>query len=271
MTPTYSLGIDLHKRFAYWTLINAERKVLWEGRVITDEQKTKAAAASLPVEAKECSAVIEPVDLWGWYAEVLEDCGFKVILANALQVSLIAKSRLKYDKVDSKILAELLQTGYLPASYLAPRETRELREFLRTRMSMITIRTKIKNRIHTILSKEGKASPVTDLFGKKGRKWLEAEKLRPVYKEEADSYLRVMDAIEKEVHTMYLKIRRMARHDEDTKILTTVPGIGPFTALLLKAEVGTFERFPSAESLASFWIDCFIQIIWRETPLWKHH
>lgn len=129
VSSPYSLGIDLHKRFAYWTLINNKRDVLWEGKVLTDGEKTKSAALALPVPANECQAVIEPVELWGWYAEILEDCGIKVIMANPLQVALIAKSRMKYDKVDSKILAELLQTGYLPRSYLAPRDARPASSF----------------------------------------------------------------------------------------------------------------------------------------------
>ncbi len=29
---TYALGIDLHKQFAYWTLINNERDILWKGK-----------------------------------------------------------------------------------------------------------------------------------------------------------------------------------------------------------------------------------------------
>lgn len=252
MTSTYSLGIDLHKRFAYWTLINAEREVLWEGKVITDATKTKEVVSTLPVSPTLCKAVIEPVDLWGWYAELLEECGFTVVLANPLQVALIAKSRLKYDKIDSKILAELLQTGYLPTSYLAPRETRDLRELLRARMSLVATRTKLKNRIHTVLSKEGKTSVVTDLFGKKGRAWLEEQEFRPVYKAEVGAYLRVIDSVDLEVDAMYRKIFKIAKHDEDTKLLMTIPGVGPFTALLVKSEVGIFERFPSPESLASF-------------------
>jgi transposase len=251
-TYAYSLGIDLHKRFAYWTLINAEHKILWEGKVITDTEKTQEAAASLPVPLQECRAVIEPVDLWGWYAELLEDCGLTVVLANSLQVALIAKSRMKYDRIDSKILAELLQTGYLPTSYLAPRETRDLRELIRSHVSLVAIRTKLKNRIHAVLSKEGKIPKVTDLYGKRGLAWLQAQTLRPVHRAEIDSRLRVIDSVNMELKTIGKEISFRAKHDADTTILATMPGIGLFTALLLKAEIGSFDRFPNPESLASF-------------------
>ncbi len=111
-----SLGIDLHKKFAYWTLLNPNREVLWQGKVLAKNEETREALAQLPVPATDCAAVIEPIESWGWYAELLESQGLSVALANPLQVGLIAKNRLKHDKVDSKILAELLHTRYLPTA-----------------------------------------------------------------------------------------------------------------------------------------------------------
>ena len=252
VSSPYSLGIDLHKRFAYWTLINNKRDILWEGKVLTDGEKTKSAALALPVPTNECQAVIEPVELWGWYAEILEDCGIKVVMANPLQVALIAKSRMKYDKVDSKILAELLQTGYLPRSYLAPRETRDLRHLLRTHISLVVMRTRLKVKIHGAMELQGLVSPLTDLFGRAGTAWLKEQELRPVYRRAIDTYLRLIDSINVELEQVDDEIEKKAKHDSDTKILMTMPGVGPFTALLIKAEVGTFDRFQTPESLASF-------------------
>ena len=117
----FSLGIDLHKKFAYWTLLNPAREVVWQGKVLSKDQETKEALSQLPVAPADCAAVVEPVESWGWYAELLESQGLSVTLANPLQVGLIAKSRLKHDKVDSKILAELLHTGY---PHLLPRAAR---------------------------------------------------------------------------------------------------------------------------------------------------
>jgi len=54
-----------------------------------------------------------------------------VHIANPQAVGLIAKNGLKNDKVDSKILAELLHSGFLPESYIAPKAVRDLREIVR--------------------------------------------------------------------------------------------------------------------------------------------
>lgn len=249
---SFSLGIDLHKEFAYWTLVNGEREILWSGKVPTTENDTVKALASLPVPAEECRAAIEPVAQWGWYSEVLESQGVGVALASPLHVGLIAKNKLKHDKIDSKILAELLQTGYLPEAYLAPRETRELRELVRTHISLVRMQTQVKNRLHGVIAKHGLRHGKGDLFGKGGLRWLKKQELRPVYRIEADALLRVLAGVQDELKGIDAAILARAKRDPDTVILETIPGIGYLTALLIKAEVGRFDRFPHPGRLASY-------------------
>lgn len=156
------------------------------------------------------------------------------------------------DKVDSLALAELLRSDFLPRAYLAPREIRELREFLRWRIFLVRIRTKIKNRIHGMLAKHGISYPYSDLFSKKGFIWLEEQKLRPVFKQELQSLLNLMSCLQVEVSTIDKDIRTKAKQDEELVLLQSLPGIGPFSALMIKTEVGDFNRFPSPGKLASY-------------------
>lgn len=249
-TP-YHLGIDLHKHLAYWTLIDNERNALWKRKVLTTEKDTLEAIMKLPVKPSSIQAAIEPVEQWGWYADTLEESGIKVKLVDTLKSKLIAQSRLKHDKVDSLVLAELLRSDFLPEAYLAPIETRELREFLRFRCFLVRMRSRIKNRIHSILSKHGLVSPKSDLFGKAGMVWLKERELRPVFKQELDSLLSVMDVLKTEIAAADKEVRKLAASTEELLILQSVPGIGKLSALTIKAETGDFSRFPTPEKFAS--------------------
>jgi transposase len=119
-------------------------------------------------------------------------------------------------------------------------------------MFLVAQKTKIKNRIHAILWKHGLSSPRTDLFGKKGRIWLEDQELRPIFKGECASLLRVLDGLVKEIELLNREIQTRAKLNEETKLLMTMPGIGPFLALVIQAEIGDFSRFSSPEKLASY-------------------
>jgi transposase len=44
----------------------------------------------------------------------------------------------------------------------------------------------------------------------------------------------------------------MAPEDEDVKLLMTIPGLGYYSALLVKSEIGDISRFPGGEKLCSY-------------------
>ena len=48
------------------------------------------------------------------------------------------------------------------------------------------------------------------------------------------------------------ELRARAKADPRVKTLTTLPGVGQFTALVMLAEIGDVTRFPSARKLASW-------------------
>src|SRR6266849_3756467 len=54
-------------------------------------------------------AAFEAAFGWGWLAGLLEDYGFDPHLVHPLQCKAIASARLKNDKVDAAILAQLLR------------------------------------------------------------------------------------------------------------------------------------------------------------------
>lgn len=233
-------------------MLNNNRDVVFQGKVPTSEKDMAKALQNIPIEKKNIQAVIEPVTEWGWYAEALERHGLTVRLADPGKSKLIAASRLKNDKVDSKILAELLRSDFLPTAYLAPRETRELRELVRGRIFLVRMRTKIKNRIHSIVAKQGLHSSRTDLFGKKGRAWLEDQKLSPVFQEQIVSLFSLINLLNEEIKKKDQAIIGRTKVDEEAKLLMSMPGIGAFTSTMIQAEVGTFSRFASADKLASY-------------------
>jgi hypothetical protein len=57
---------------------------------------------------------------WGWLAGLLEDYGFEAHLVHPLRCKAIASARLKNDKMDAAILAQLLRADLLPEAWIAP-------------------------------------------------------------------------------------------------------------------------------------------------------
>jgi len=101
--------------------------------------------------------------------ECLDERGIEVHLAHPALVKPFAKKHVKTDKVDSKVLAQLLRMNYLPESYVPEGEIRDLRTIVRHRASLVRLRTSIKNRVHALLTREGIQLPkLSDILGRGG-------------------------------------------------------------------------------------------------------
>jgi transposase len=83
---------------------------------------------------------------WGWLVQLLEDCGFDPQLVRPLRCKAIASARLRNDKVDAVILAQLLRADLLPEAWMAPPKVRQLRAVLRHRVSLVRLGTPLRNR-----------------------------------------------------------------------------------------------------------------------------
>jgi hypothetical protein len=75
--------------------------------------------------------------------QLLEDYGFDPHLVHPSRCKAIASARLKNDKVDAAILAQLLRADLLPEAWIAPAAIRQLRALLRHRVALVRLRTRL--------------------------------------------------------------------------------------------------------------------------------
>ena len=102
-----------------------------------------------------------------WATDLLEELGCKVHLAHPLGNNW-GNRRVKNDTRDAEDLADLLRLGRLAEAWSAPPEVRELRELVRYRAKLVSLRTNCKLQAYAVLAKEGVSVPMTDLFGVSG-------------------------------------------------------------------------------------------------------
>lgn len=242
------IGVDLHKRTCYVTVMNKEGTIKKQTEILNKPDIITKFFANYP----EAEIAVESTMNWMPFYENLEPLGCKVNLSNPLQTKAIAAARIKNDKVDSKILAELLRTNFLPMVYIQPQPIRDLKELVRQRFQYVGMRTKVKNKIHSVLFKTNTSHQFSSLFGKAGMKWLKTLELRDVYRQELDRYLDTLELFDQQIEELSEKIKQEANLDYDCKLLMTIPGISFYSALLIKSEIGDIARFSNANKLCSY-------------------
>ena len=149
-------------------------------------------------------------------------------------------------------MAQLLRADLLPEAWIAPPPVRQLRALLRHRVALVRLRTRLRNRIHAIVAGHGHDRPAGGYWTGPGRAWLAALDLLAVSRELAGDYLGLIDALQERIDRLDWEIRQRGRSGPRVKVLTQLPGVGPFTALVILAEIGDVSRFGSARKLASW-------------------
>jgi hypothetical protein len=140
----------------------------------------------------------------------------------------------------------------LPEAYIAPRQLRDVRELLRHRVTLVAMRSALKNRVHAILARHGVIHQHADLFGKAGRQFLATVELRPAPRQRIDSLLALVENFDRAIDATAKEIDRQAKRDERVALLCQIHGIGRYTAMLIIAEIDDVRRFPTARHLCAW-------------------
>jgi transposase len=106
--------------------------------------------------------------------------------------------------------------------------------------------------IISTLSKNGIASPYSDLFGKAGMAFLKQIKLRESYRQSIDGYLTIIKQINIQISDVSKDIDQIAKFDNQAQILMSISGIGAYSALLILSEIGDVSRFHHENNIVSY-------------------
>jgi transposase len=243
------IGVDLGKRKA--VVVKKDRQGKITSKVTVPV--TQAALESyFSKQDRRSQVVVEATGNWMYLYETIERYTPDVVLAHPLRTRAIAEARIKTDTIDATTLAELLRLDGIPKAYIPPREVRDIRELLRYRASLVSIRVGIKNKIHAVLTKNGLDCPFSDVLGKSSRLWLESLTVRPCYRQEIDGYLRIAEALAISIGEITASIKAEVADNAQAQLLMSIPGISYYSALLILSEIGEVERFPDAKRLCSY-------------------
>jgi transcriptional regulator with XRE-family HTH domain len=139
----------------------------------------------------------------------------------------------------------------IPEARSALPAVRRLRALLRRRVGLDGLSTDLRNRIRAIAAHHGYDHNGSYWVGP-GRRRLAGLGLPATSREIVSDCLAVIDNLTPLIDQLDAELHQHAMADPRVKMLTSVPGIGEFAALLTLAEIGDVTQFGSARELASW-------------------
>ena len=244
------VGCDVHKRTAVFTILFANGRVE-ATHTVTVTREALAQFAEHYLTREDRLAMEATTNTWA-VAEILRPHVEEIVIGNPLRTRAIAEAKIKTDKVDSRVLAELLRADYLPSVWQPGPDTQRLRRLTHRRAALVSDRTRLKNRLHSILHHCLIPLPGFDLFCQHGRTWLQQLSLPEPEAAARDSDLRLLALTEQEIAHLEEKLVSEAWQDEKVRLLMSIPGIDYTVAQTCLAAIGDVSRFANAKKLTSY-------------------
>lgn len=243
------IGMDVHREFAQLAVVE-DGLVRDEGRIdVTPEALRRWANGLLPDD----EVALEATGNSDAIATLLAPLVGRVVVSNPTKTRAIAEAKVKTDKVDARILAQLLAADFLPPVWLPDDRIRSLRRQVARRAHLVRQRTRVKNQVHAILARNlAPTPPVSDLFGRAGRHWLSRQPLPPDERSSVQALIRQLDFHTTELAAVDKELAIEALGDPMVARLMTIPGVDAIAGLSIVAAVGDFSRFDDPDKLVAY-------------------
>jgi transposase len=243
-----AVALDVHRDFCEVAIVE-EGRLRSAGRIQTRPETLELFAQSL--DARDWVALEVTGNAWA-IARILEGHVARVIVVSPNDTG-IRQARAKTDRLDARTLAKLLWAGELDGVWTPDERVRVMRRRLARRAQLVRARSRVKNEIHAVLMRCLKdRPPAADLFGVKGRAWLNDQQLPVCERETVDAGLRQVDFLDTEIAQVDQLIAADALGWPEIKRLMSVPGVNVIVAATFMAAVGDIRRFPDRRKLTAY-------------------
>jgi transposase len=197
------------------------------------------------------SLAFESTYNWYFFADLAYEFTDCVSMANPYELKAFAKRHKKNDKIDAHLIAKVLWQGFLPTATIADQSTRETRELLRSRISLVKDRSRNIIRLKSFLDKLGRPTQWS-LTANAHLQRINTDGLSPTYVQIIDDYKDRIRYLNEKILAMKSSITNIVDKDQDMIHLQTIPGIGSFSAALIKSEIIHIQRFSCFNRLCAY-------------------
>jgi transposase len=242
------IGLDIHRSFAQVAMIE-NQQVHDLGRIELEHGKLVAFGKKLRLDDE---VVVEATGNTSAVVRILTPFVKRVVIANPLMVRAIAWAKIKTDKIDAVTLAKLHASGFLPEVWHPDEETAALRRLVAERSQLVSQRTRLKNRVQSILHANLLPKYPGKLMSKDGRKWLTDQPLPSDQRRLIERHLAELDRLGTELVEIDKGLAARALGDSRVKRLITIGGVNAIVAMGVLAAIGDVKRFSSAQKLVSY-------------------
>ncbi len=233
------IGLDVHQSTISVAVLDPDGKLAMQSVIAT---QATAILDFLQGLRGTVHVTFEEGTHSAWLYDLLVRRVTKLVVCNPRQNALL-KAGSKSDAIDARKLAELLRAGLLSAVYHGENSTAAVKHLGRSYAALTEDTTRIMGRLKALYRSQAIACAGKKPYGSRHREQWLAQLADRGLQRRARRLYQELDLLQ--------QLRREARHDlilecrkhSETKLLRTIPCLGPIRVALLLGRVQTPHRF----------------------------
>ncbi len=244
-------AFDLHSTNNYLAISDHEDKRLYKKKL--PNQADVILAELEPFRERLAGVVVESTFNWYWLVDILMQEGYRVHLASPSGIQKYKGLKYSDDNHDAFWLAHLLRLGILPEGYIYPKEERPIRDLLRKRRHLVSLRTSLINSLQGIIERN-----TGQKLSSNKLKNLNEDHVSPVLADQEDLALsglvskEIIDQLSCRIQCIERTVKEKVKIRKPYKKLQTIPGVGNILALTIILETGDIKRFSKVGNYVSY-------------------
>ncbi|MER9236798.1 IS110 family transposase [Mesorhizobium sp. M0622] len=241
------IGMDIHRTLRRWWFGKTAGCAITDGSTARD---WKGSAAVCDGRMRLSSRLGNAMAV----VRVLSPHVGRVIVANPMQVKAIAHARIKTDKIDAGVLAQLHASGFLPEVWVPDERTERLRRLVARRNQVVSHAREERGAWHPAGAPRAEV-PACRSVQPSGSRLARAAERQVLPDDERAAiarHIREIDRLAEDLADLDRDIAREAVDDAQVRRLQTITGVNVIVASGIIAAVGDIRRFREPQKLVSY-------------------
>ena len=244
------VGLDVSQRETAVCGVSETGQLIFEGKAKSDPGALSNLLRKHAPLAERIGFETGAMASWLWHE--LRRVELPVVCIDARHAHAALSVRMnKSDQNDARGLAELVRVGWYREVKVKSEESQKIRAILVARSRLVSMRRDVENQVRSLIKECGLLFPraisqkfrnhVSELLGKDHQLLSVIAPLLSIHEHICQQQSKFDD-----------EVRRLAKSDETTRRLMTVPGVGVVTALTFRHTIDDPFRFRSASTVGAY-------------------
>jgi transposase len=248
---SYYVGLDVSLDTVFLCIVDENGKILREEELASTPEAIGMFLLGTGLKIRKIG--LESGNLAHYLKKGLMEMNYEVVVMESRKMSaILAVTINKTDKNDGRGIADALRVGHYKECVHRSDESLEIRTLLHGRGTLVNERT------HLVSSIRGHLKVYGIKLGKGKDKSFKEQVEENIFQLKASTQktmqalLNTLEILEKEIKKLDKEVIELGKQDPDVKLLQTIDGVGPITALAFKAEMDNPERFKDSKDAGAY-------------------